>query len=197
MPGQKYHDATGTLSLMKNRAYRIGLEAPDYFAPKKKRMSNEDDFNLFFINCSDGPTWDDLQKVLENPHFGYSSDPDLKAFLDLQLDLENPFWRGYFTHLIGDRLAYQCGAVNMELFKKDCEEIGQDNAKKQLHHDWDVLNGVLDFMYQIELTEEIAALGIVQYSDGEAQYVDINLLIEQIEKIRKCATVDELIVLTE
>ena len=51
-------------------------------------------------------------------------------------------------------------------------------------------------MYQIELTEEIAVLSIVQYSDGEAQYVDINLLIEQIEKIRDCATVDELILLT-
>lgn len=193
MPGQKYHDATGTPSLMRNRAYRIGLEAPDYFAPKKKRMNNEEDFNLFFINCSDGPTWEDLQKVLENPHFGYSSDPDLKEFLDLQLDLGNPFWRGYFTHLIGDRLAYQCGAVNMKLFNEDCEKIGYNEARTKLHQDWDILNYVLEFKYHIKLTEEIEALDIVKYSDGKVRYVDIKLLIELIEKIRNCTTIGGLV----
>lgn len=182
MPGYKYHDATGAPSLMNVQAYRKGLIAPDY----TKRLKSKADFLLFTIDCNpkETPSFEDFQLVMGNSHFGYSSAPKIEDFLALPLNFDLPFWKGYCTHLIGDKIAYQCGAVKMQLFSEDSDKIGKDEAKKILHDDWNKLNAILDERYNISILPEVEALNVVLYSDGTPHYVDSELLIAEIERLR-------------
>ncbi len=182
MPGFKYHDATGSPLLMNVQAYRKGLVAPDY----AKKIKNKEDFLLFVIDCNpkETPSFEDFQLVMGNSHFGYSSLPQIEDFLALPLNFDLPFWKGYYTHLIGDKMAYQDGAVKMQLFSEDSNKIGKDEARKILHNDWNKLNSILDKRYNIRILPEIEALNVVQYSEGIPRYVDCKKLIEEIERIR-------------
>lgn len=182
MPGYRYHDATGKLNLMKLREYRIGLMFPDY---ARHKVESEEEFNTLFLGCDNIPKYGDILKIKSDLHFGYSSNPDFATFLKLKFDLETPFWLGYITHLVGDYVAYNTGAVNMGKFLNNCDQIGYKKTRQELHHDWSVIDNRLQKMYNIPLLPEVVALGKIKYETGETSYVNFGKLVQSIELIRK------------
>ena len=184
MPGYVVHDATGRKDMMSNLSYRKGLNAPDYF----KKINTEEEFDKYFELCSKGEILSyeeflELSKESSNFHFGYSSNPDIRKFIDLSfVDISKPFWKGYLTHLIGDNEAYK--SVDLKKFQED------GSPKKILHQDWDKTNKVLQEIYQIPLLPEIKQLGIVNYIDGEPIYINVRNIIKVIEKMRHMSDED-------
>lgn len=188
MPGYVVHNATGRKDMMINIPYQKGLNAPDYF----KRINTKEDFDKYFKYCQKGtcPKYEEfleLKSASSNFHFGYSSDPDIKKFVKLPfVDISKPFWKGYLTHLIGDKEVYSLenGAVDMKKFRKE------GSNKSILHKDWDKINKKLQEKYDIQLLPEIMALGIINYVEGDTTYVNSDNLIKVIEKIRHMSDKD-------
>ena len=188
MPGYVVHDATGRKDMMSSLSYRKGLNAPDYF----KKINTKEEFDKYFELCSKEEILSyeeflELSKESSNFHFGYSSDPDIRKFIDLSfVDISKPFWKGYLTHLIGDKEVYngRNNCVYPEKFQKD------GSPKEILHQDWDKTNKVLQERYQIPLLLEIKQLGIVNYIDGEPIYINVRNIIKVIEKMRHMSDED-------
>lgn len=103
------------------------------------------------------------------------------------IDLNNPFWQGYVTHLVGDKIIYgSSDCVDMEKFKKDSNDqtIGYENARARLHKDWDCVNQILQDKFGIKILPHIEEKGVVKYIEGVPTYVNTEALLKAIENIR-------------
>ena len=123
-----------------------------------------------------------MQLKANDFHFGYSSNPNIEKFLDLEfVDLDNPFWMGYYTHLIIDKVIYDPDndCIDFEKFQREgC-------SKTLLHRDWDIANQIFEEEYGIELLPEIEALNIVQYvHDEEPRYINVQEIMDYVEIMR-------------
>lgn len=183
MPGYKIHDAVGNLTKMENLAYRKGLNAPDYF----KKIKSKEDFDSYFEGCDkqDILSYVEFLEIVQNTHFGYSSNPDIKEFLSLEfVDLGKDFWEGYLIHLITDKEIYK-----PENECIDWSKFQEEGSKKEiLHNDWDITNQIVNNEFHIPILPEIEKLGLVKYLDGTSRYVHPERVLDVIYKIRKIAS---------
>ena len=182
MPGYKIHDAVGNPEKMENLAYRKGLNAPDYF----KKIKSKEDFDSYFEGCDKHNilSYEEFLEISKDTHLGYSSNPDIKKFLNLEfVDLGKDFWEGYLVHLITDKEIYM-----PENECIDWDKFQEEGSKKEiLHRDWDITNKVVDDEFQIPILPEIEKLGVVKYVEGEASYVHPEKVLDVIYKLRKVA----------
>ena len=103
------------------------------------------------------------------------------------IDLNNPFWQGYVTHLVGDRIIYgSSNCVNMKKFFEDSKNpnIGPENARERLHRDWDCVNQIIEDKFGIKILPHIEAKGVVKYIEDIPTYVNVDELLKAIEIIR-------------
>lgn len=103
------------------------------------------------------------------------------------MDLNNPFWQGYVTHLVGDRIVYGTDdCVDMTKFVEDSKNpsIGPEEARTRLHADWDCINQILEDEFGIDILPHIEEKGIVKYIDDVPTYVNRDALIDAIDTVR-------------
>lgn len=101
-------------------------------------------------------------------HYGpYSSQPDLKKYVELNKDLDE-FKEGYFLHLITDYLFY-----NRFLTKWNAD----------IYRDYNKLNSIIIKRYEIVIPEEIQC--VVQYEDGIPSVLEENKLYRFINSVGK------------
>lgn len=103
------------------------------------------------------------------------------------IDLNNPFWQGYVTHLVGDKIVYGTpNCINMKKFIEDSKNltIGPENARARLHKDWDCINQILQDKFEIKVLPHIEAKGVVKYIEGIPTYVNVDELLKTIEIVR-------------
>ncbi len=189
MPGYLLHLAACKPALLENVSFRKGVEAPDLLkkwvfklgldeARKKYATWKETNMPEFSYFEQRALSTDDDRKM--GLHFGYSSNPDLIAFLDTisEKDMKNPFWRGYFWHLITDKLMYSWLNVGERYGQELLRQIREGNAhedvekaeKKKLHDDWDRTNEMVreKFNISMPLPSEIEELNVVKFiNDGQ------------------------------
>ena len=190
MPGYLLHLAACKPALLENESFRKGVEAPDLlkkwvsklgFNEGRRKYSSwkEPDMppSYCFFEERALAKDDDQKKGL---HYGYSSDPDLTAFLDTlsKDDQDNPFWRGYFWHLVTDKImyswlnvgeSYKQGLLNLMNAGHAREDV-EKTEKKKLHDDWDRTNELVreKFNISMPLPPEIEELNIVKFiNDGQ------------------------------
>lgn len=190
MPGYLLHLAACRPALLENESFRKGVEAPDLLkkwvsifgineAQKKYLSWKEPDMppSYYFFE-ERALAKDDYQK--KGLHYGYSSDPDLNAFLGMfsENHQNNPFWRGYFWHLITDKIMYSWLNVE-EMYKKRVSKLVSADLtteevekleKKKLHDDWDRTNELVreKFNISMPLPPEIEELNVVKFiNDGQ------------------------------
>lgn len=188
MPGYLLHLAACKPTLLENESFRKGVEAPDLLkkwvstlgldkAREKYEGWKENDMPDFSLLEERALAKDDDQKM--GLHYGYSSNPDLIAFLDTlsEKDADNPFWRGYLWHLITDKLMYSwldiSGKYKQEIIKlinsgHEREEV-EKAEKRKLHKDWDRTNELVreKFNIPMPLPQEIEELNIVKFINDE------------------------------
>ena len=103
------------------------------------------------------------------------------------IELNNHFWQGYVTHLVGDKIIYRTpNCVNMKKFVEDSKNptIGPENARARLHKDWDCINQILQDKFGIKILPHIEAKGVVKYIEGIPTYVNVDELFKAIETVR-------------
>ncbi len=108
------------------------------------------------------------------------------------IDLNNPFWQGYVTHLVGDKIAYNTAkCVNMEQYILDCKDssIGEENAKKRLHRDLDCLNQILQDKYNINILPHIKEKDIVKFVDENPKYINTDEYIRAIKTVKEITSI--------
>lgn len=186
MPGYLLHLAACKPDLLENESFRKGVEAPDLLkkwvakfgldeARKKYASWKEIDMPSFSFFEERALAKDDDQAM--GLHYGYSSNPDLVAFLDMlpKGDEKNPFWRGYFWHLVTDKIMYTWLNIGktykrkiQRLMKEGYSEDVEKNEKKRLHDDWDRINKLVLEEFNVSLPPEIEELNIVKFiNDGQ------------------------------
>ena len=208
MPGYMVHFAScNEEALLENESFRKGVEAPDILkkwvklygvegAAKKYEEWREFDmppFSRFRKRVAEKETPNG-----EGLHYGYSSNPDIKEFLNSLSESEktsNPFWRGYLWHLITDKVVYEAldidkiyskRVVDRMLCRMSREEAMKIETKK-LHDDWDRTNQKIHLEYpEIILPPEIDELGVVKFvDDGKPlTYVDWEVINKSIKFLR-------------
>ena len=190
MPGYLLHLAACKPALLQNECFRKAVEAPDLLKKWVSKLGINEARRKYSSWKEPGmpPSYcffeeralakDDDQK--NGLHYGYSSNPDLTAFLDTlsKDDQDNPFWRGYFWHLVTDKIMYSWLNVG-ETYKQEllklmnaghAREDVEKTEKKKLHDDWDRTNELVreKFNISMPLPPEIEELNIVKFiNDGQ------------------------------
>ena len=97
-----------------------------------------------------------LKKKGYDSHFGYSSAPDFKKFLEAHKDMSD-YNKGYFLHLLTDYLFYN------KLISE---------WKPEIYEDFDILNEKLIASYSLKIPEQIK--DVVQYKNGELTVLNMD-----------------------
>lgn len=193
MPGYIIHLATLTEKERENKDFVKGVLAPDILKKWYKIYNGdlaqvEEKYSKWAKDGNLPPFSVFKERLLQEEtshgttgmHYGQSSNPSLNAFVeDPIVDLSNPFWKGYFKHLIGDLALYKTLGIKKKFNAawKNFENL--PNAKElyeaerdKLHNDWDILNDLYIKQYNISLPEEVLELNVVGFNTGELVYVD-------------------------
>lgn len=186
MPGYVIHLATLTERERTNRNFVKGVLAPDLLKKWYKifkgdlaqveakyaeweKDGNLPPFSAFEERLSQKEVLNDSFGM----HYGMSSSPNLNAFFsDPNVDLKNPFWKGYLKHLTGDFILYQALDIETKLRKVYHSNAPYADEIAKLHKDWDILNKLYIDQYNISLPDEVAELNAVGFETGELVYVD-------------------------
>ena len=116
MPGYYVHLASCNKEARKNRSFVCGVEVPDLLKKYYQLYGLEgtkEKYNL--IKTPEMPDFKVLSPRVQQQetnlgqdgmHYGWSSNPDYKCFLNnlSDSDKNNPFYRGYLWHLLTDLL---------------------------------------------------------------------------------------------
>lgn len=108
-----------------------------------------------------------LKSVGIDSHYGNSSRPDLKNFLQNH-NLEKDYNKGYFLHLVTDYLFY-----NKFLEK----------WSPQIYDDYNILNSILIKKYNIQLPKEVQ--NCVKFEDKTLTILNFDDIISFIETVGK------------
>lgn len=206
MPGYYIHYAACRPEARENLTFLRGVEAPDILK-KHFRMYGIDGarekYNSF--KTPEMPEYDMLaeriqqkEKIgsLDGLHYGVSSQPGVWQFWKGLSEEEktNPFYKGYFWHLLTDLLVYDLLEID-EKFQRVMEENKgkvdmeklQKSETKKLHADWDRLNArVRDNYPDVVLSPEVIELDVVKFIEGgKFSYVDPRAVYKAITALRK------------
>lgn len=204
MPGYMIHLSVCNEEVRKNRAFILGVEAPDLLKKYLKQYGIdgvEEKYNNLKVDGM--PNFSELKERVcqkessENNlglHYGFSSNPDIKTFWGNLSDEQrnSPFYRGYLWHLITDKIMYSKlnleEKFNQRLSEyKGCDKSSYEHLElEKLHSDWDKTNYLIQEMYRVELTPEVEELGVVGYiNDDNLSYVDWGIVKEVLDDLRK------------
>ena len=138
----------------------------------RKHKDIEEDEQEFI----DGTIAPDLTDDKSKTHYGVaSSETDLSYYLSENV-VDNSFKRGYFLHLLVDRLFYN--------YYFDIKKIKREMNIKisdYIYDDYDKLNKVLIEKYQVVLPLELQKY--VKIKDGKTKILDLNIVEKMIEEI--------------
>lgn len=206
MPGYYIHYAACSSDARENLSFLRGLEAPDILKKHFKIYGIDgarEKYNSF--KTPEMPEYEVLvdriqqkEKMgsLDGLHYGVSSQPGVWQFwksLCIE-DKENPFYKGYFWHLLTDLLVYDLLGID-EKFQyvieqnkgiMDIDELREKETKK-LHEDWDRLNArVRDNFPDVILSPEVIELNVVKFIEGgNFAYVNPRAVYKAIINLRK------------
>ena len=200
MPGYYVHFASCNPRCLNNRSFVIGVEAPDllkkyyklYGLEGTKKKYNE-------LKEIDMPNFDVFKERIKQKeskllndgmHYGVSSRPNILYFWNSlsKEDKKNPFYLGYFWHLITDLYMYRNLDVKNRLLKK-----GINFELNILHRDWDKTNSKIKDTYkEVKLPREILDLNVVSFIENEdTTYINWNELKKLIDDLRKYNPLDD------
>ena len=203
MPGYVIHLATSKAN-DKCPNYRKGVIAPDILKKWYKLSCN----NLEAVRRKYGywktqemPDFEIFAERIQQKekcgstnglHFGISTEPDVQFFLKQPyVDKSQAFWKGYYNHLLTDKVIYQSLGIESKFNEIWKEIYNRPNAKElyqaeveKLHNDWDILNKRYSEKYGIVLPPEVEELNVVKYKEGETKFINVQILDEVIEKLR-------------
>lgn len=206
MPGYYIHYAACIPESRENLSFLRGVEAPDILK-KHFRMYGADGAREKYnsMKTPEMPEYETLveriqqkEKIgsLDGLHYGVSSQPGVWQFWKSlsKDDKTNPFYKGYFWHLITDLLVYDMLGID-EKFQRvieqnngkvDIEELKKSETKK-LHDDWDRLNArVREHYPDVILSPEVIELDVVKFIvGGRFAYVDPQAVFKAINNLRK------------
>lgn len=206
MPGYYVHYAACTPESRKNVSFLRGVEAPDILKKHLKMYGLDgarEKYNSF--KTPEMPEYDVLadriqqkEKIgcLDGLHYGTSSQPGVWQFWKslCSEDKENPFYKGYFWHLLTDLLVYNLLGIDekfQEVMEKnkgivDIDELKKRETKK-LHDDWDRLNArVRDNFPDVAFTPEVVELDVVKFIEGgNFTYVTPRAVFKAITVLRR------------
>jgi len=152
--------------------------AKEYMKKHKNEINNEYEF----IKGAIAP---DMNEKLDGPaedksktHYGkwgkYEVTTYINEFLnDLNVDMTNDFWKGYFLHLLADHYFYN------QSFKKEHQEMIKNNDR--FYYDYDCLNKELIEDYKIEVLDNIKEF--MNFFDAEPKYLKKAKLVDFIDRI--------------
>lgn len=203
MPGYMIHLGVCNDIVRENRAFILGVEAPDILKTYLKKFGIAGVEEKYDVLRVDGmPNFSELKERVgqkesgENNlglHYGFSSNPDIKTFwCNLSEEQRNnPFYKGYLWHLITDRLMYSKLDLETKFQDRISEYLGEDKSViekeelKKLHSDWDKTNYLIQEIYGVKLTPEVEELGVVGYiNDNNLSYVDWDVVKGIIDELR-------------
>lgn len=206
MPGYYAHFAASNRLARQNRSFLCGVEMPDllkhYYSiygivgAKEKydqiKTSDMPDFSTFESRVQQVET-DGSKNGL---HYGISSNPDLRTFWNSLKDEQkkNPFYLGYFWHLLTDFVFYNFldidqkikGSMKNGSKEKSLSTLKPEEVKRMIHEDWDRTNQrICDTYSDIVLPQEIEELGVVKFRQGKVKYVDWDIMKNCIDFLRQ------------
>lgn len=205
MPSYYTHSAVCKKGTLKNRSFVLGVEVPDLLKKYIKLYGSEKagaKFNVLRTKLT--PEYSQLriraeqketQENNDGLHYGVSSNPDVRACWNdfKKAGRIGPFERGYVWHLLTDKLIYSRLDIDRK-FKAVLEAAGKEQKNideikavevKKLHKDWDKINArIRDTYPEVQLTEEVRELGVVQFEEGELFYVDWDVVKDTIDYLR-------------
>lgn len=204
MPGYYIHLAVCNNEALKERAFVLGVEAPDMLKKHLKLFGKEEalkKYETLKVDCM--PDYEKIKTRIyqkefrdrtDGLHYGVSSNPNIKEYWNSLSHKEksNPFYIGYLWHLITDKLIYKELDLDMK-FRCALNNYSGDNIeefkkirKENLHKDWDKTNELIRLKYKVDLTAEIRELNVVGFNkDAYLTYVDYDLICKVIDRLRK------------
>lgn len=208
MPGYVIHLAACNYAELGYPGYQKGILAPDILKEWYKTKGSLEAVHLKYDQwkTTEMPEFELLAERInqkerlgssEGLHYGLSTNPDIEAFMqDPNVNISIAFWSGYHDHLYTAKKIYQALKIDQK-FSEIWEEIKNlPNAKEiyrqeveKLHNDWDVINKRYLKKYNIVLPWEVFELDVVKFKDGETTYVDVQILDEVVEDLRREFTI--------
>lgn len=204
MPGYMIHLSVCNEEVRGNRAFILGVEAPDLLKKYLKQYGIEgveEKYNSLWVD--DMPNFSELkERVCQKEskdsnlglHYGVSSSPDIVAFYSgLSEEQKNSsFYKGYLWHLITDKIMYSKlnleEKFNQRLSEyKGCDKSSYEHLElEKLHSDWDKTNYLIQEMYRVELTPEVVELNVVGFiNDSNLCYIDWEIVKNVIDSLRR------------
>lgn len=205
MPGYFVHIASAPEDVRSSSIGLKGLIAPDLW---KKHTPTETEYNQFFENCSEKPTYEQVKFLCSVEHGGTHFGPNpsytnladfallANLFATAQLD-NNLFFKGYIHHLMVDKSFYAdpsiCDGVT---FETDLA-TNKENAMKDLHLDWDKTNSAIAEWYP-EVVDVVASMPkeiqkVIGFAEGPTKYVALAPMRQFMQNMRKSRSMEELL----
>ena len=206
MPGYLIHLASSNEELRKNSLSFKGLVAPDLW---KKETPTEEEYREFFAGETFPPSYEQVLLLCDAAHggthfgskFSDTNHADLNKIVELfsnkKLNSINPFFTGYFQHLLVDKLFYKDTSIcDQEQFDADFS-TDKDTAMNTLHIDWDKINQSIVTAYP-EIRSSVPKLPAkarsrIGFVNGKPVYINPVSLRAFIEKMQKFKTLDEIL----
>ena len=145
---------------------------------KKHKIKDENEFQKGNIAPDFNDDFKTINKNKRNSHFTALKNGrqiiEIQEFKNSEkVDINKDFWKGYFLHILTDYYFYQ----------KDFKDENQKAIKEKgsLYYDYDCLNKKLIEMYNIEPIENTK--DYTDYGEGEAEYLNIDKIVNFIEKM--------------
>lgn len=204
MPGYMIHLGVCSDDVRENRAFILGVEAPDLLKKYLKQYGIEgveEKYNSLWVDGM--PDFLELkERVCQKEskdsnsglHYGVSSSPDLVAFYSgLSEEQKNSsFYKGYLWHLLTDKIMYSKlnleEKFNQRLSEyKGCDKSSYEHLElEKLHSDWDKTNYLIQERYGVELTPEVVELNVVGFiNDSNLCYIDWEIVKNVIDSLRR------------
>ena len=204
MPGYMIHLSVCNEEVRGDRAFILGVEAPDLLKKYLKQYGIEGVEEKYNNLKVDGmPNFSELkERVCQKEskdsnlglHYGVSSSPDIVAFYSgLSEEQKNSsFYKGYLWHLLTDKIMYSKLKIEEKLEQNISAFMGMDKSafiefeKDRLHSDWDKTNFLIQERYGVELTPEVVELNVVGFiNDSNLCYIDWEIIKNVIDSLRR------------
>ena len=206
MPGYFVHIASASEVIRTSKLGFKGLIAPDLW---KKNTPTEYEYSQFFYDCSNAPSYEQVKFLCSETHggthFGENASITNHAdfaliatlFATRQLDIDNPFFKGYIHHLRVDKNFYSDSSIFNEVAFNHDYLKNIEMAKETLHNDWNKTNHSISQWYP-EVRVMISSLpqraqDIIQFKEGVPKYIELNKMHSFIETMRQLKSIDELL----
>lgn len=206
MPGYFVHIASAPEDVRSSKLGCKGLIAPDLW---KKHVPTEKEYADFFADCPGAPSYEQVKFLCSTEHGGthFGSEPGdtnnanfvvlTTLFATMQLDANNPFFKGYVHHLRVDATFYADESIcNATAFNNDFA-ADKKKAMDDLHLDWDKTNFAI-FNWYPEVVKVVSSMPaevqkIIAFVEGDTKYVALEPMRAFMQNMRKNRTMGEIL----